>query len=112
MKGLAGLENMKALMKSLRTEPPKEIGGYSITRFTDYLAKQTTDLCTGTVSDTGMTSSDVLSFVTEAGDTIVIRPSGTEPKIKIYFLVSGKTAEDAAAKQEAYKRAALAWTEE
>ncbi|MBQ7983574.1 MAG: phospho-sugar mutase, partial [Clostridia bacterium] len=112
MKGLQGLENMKALMKSLRTEPPKEIGGYSITRFTDYLAKQTTDLCTGTVSDTGMTSSDVLSFVTEAGDTIVIRPSGTEPKIKIYFLVSGKTAEDAAAKQEAYKRAALAWTEE
>ncbi|MBO5649784.1 MAG: phospho-sugar mutase, partial [Clostridia bacterium] len=111
MKGLQGLANMKALMKSLRKDPPREIAGYEIIRFTDYEAGTTTDNRTGTVSDTGMESADMLSFVTSAGDTVVIRPSGTEPKIKLYFLVSGTTAEDAVNKQQAYKTAALAWTE-
>jgi phosphoglucomutase len=112
MKGLQGLENMKALMKSLRENPPKELGGYDVVRFIDYKAGRVVDNTTGTESETGMESSDVLSFVTAAGDTIVIRPSGTEPKIKIYFLVSGETAEISAAKLDAYKKAALAWTEE
>ncbi len=111
MKGLEGLANMKALMKSLRETPPKTIGGKNVIRVTDYLAQKTTDLLTGTVSDTGMEESDVLSFVTDAADTIVIRPSGTEPKIKIYLLVSGATNEEADQKQEAYKKDALSWTE-
>jgi len=112
MKGLAGLENMKALMKSLRENPPKEIGGYDIVRFIDYKAGRIVDTAAGTETSTGMESSDVLSFVTNAGDTIVIRPSGTEPKIKIYFLVSGETAEISSAKLAAYKEAALTWTKE
>ncbi len=111
MKGLEGLANMKALMKSLRETPPTAIGGKTVIRFTDYLAQTTKDIRTGVVSDTGMEASDVLSFVTDAGDTIVIRPSGTEPKIKIYLLVSGATNEEADAKQEAYKADALSWTE-
>lgn len=109
MKGLSGLENMKALMKSLRSEPPKTIADAKIIKIYDYLAKKVTDLTDGSVSDTGMISSDVLSFVTDMGDTIVIRPSGTEPKIKLYFLVSGDTKEGALVKQEAYKKAALSW---
>ena len=112
MKGLQGLENMKALMKSLRENPPREIGGIEVVRFIDYKSGRITDNATGAVSETGMESSNVLSFVTAAGDTIVIRPSGTEPKIKIYFLVSGDTAEASAVKLDAYKKAALAWTEE
>ncbi|MGM9624189.1 MAG: phospho-sugar mutase [Eubacteriales bacterium] len=111
MKGLEGLANMKALMKSLRETPPKSIGGKVVIRFTDYLSRRTADTVAGTVSDTGMDASDVLSFVTDAGDTIVIRPSGTEPKIKIYFLVSGTTPKEAEDKQEAYKKDALSWTE-
>ena len=99
-------------MKSLRENPPKEIGGYDIVRFIDYKAGRIVDTAAGTETSTGMESSDVLSFVTNAGDTIVIRPSGTEPKIKIYFLVSGETAQASAAKLAAYKETALAWTKE
>ena len=111
MKGLQGLADMKALMKRLRQTPPKTIGGKQVIRFTDYLAQTVHDITTGSESPTGMESSDVLSFVTDAGDTIVIRPSGTEPKIKIYLLVSGATKEEADEKQEAYKKDALSWTE-
>ena len=111
MKGLEGLANMKALMKSLRETPPKTIGGKAVVRFTDYLAQTVTDTVTGEKTPTGMDSSDVLSFVTDAHDTIVIRPSGTEPKIKIYLLVSGTTTEEADEKQAAYRQDALSWTE-
>ena len=97
MKGLQGLENMKALMKSLRENPPKEIGGYHVVRFIDYKAGRVTDNATGAVSSTGMEPSDVLSFVTDAGDTIVIRPSGTEPKIKLYVNTNADNAEKSAA---------------
>lgn len=92
MEGLDGLEKMKALMQCLRKTPPKEIGGIRVSRMCDYLSGRAVNLEDGSTDIIGMQPSDVLSFDTAAGDTIVIRPSGTEPKIKIYFLTSGKTA--------------------
>lgn len=58
-----------------------------------------------------MESTDVLSYRTAAGDTVVIRPSGTEPKIKIYFLVSGTDETRAAQKSDAYRSTALQWVD-
>ena len=111
MKGLSGLENMKALMHRLRTEPPKEIGGARVVRIADDMAGAVYHTDTGATEPTGRGQANVLSFVTEAGDTIVIRPSGTEPKIKLYFLVSGKTMDEAKTKNAAYQKAAAAWVE-
>ncbi len=110
MKGLAGLENMKALMRTLRENPPAEIGGVPVVRVTDYLNQWIKDMVHGTAIETCMEPSDVLSFVTAAGDTIVIRPSGTEPKIKLYFLVSGETRAAANEKLAAYKATTAGWT--
>lgn len=109
MEGLDGLERMKALMQNLRKAPPKEIGGIKVSRMHDYLSGCVTDINSGSTDITGMQPSDVLSFDTDAGDTIVIRPSGTEPKIKIYFLTAGKTAQEAAEKNKAYRASAQTW---
>lgn len=111
MKGLSGLERMKQLMAALRNEPPKQIGGIAVVCVTDYLTKQTTDLQSGKTTSTNMESTDVLSYRTAAGDTVVIRPSGTEPKIKIYFLVSGTDETRAAQKSDAYRSTALQWVD-
>ena len=111
MEGLDGLEKMKALMQCLRKTPPKEIGGIRVSRMCDYLSGRAVNLEDGSTDIIGMQPSDVLSFDTAAGDTIVIRPSGTEPKIKIYFLTSGKTAQEASEKTEAYRADAKTWAE-
>lgn len=71
--GKEGIETIVQLMQHLRTTPPKELGGVLIVKQLDYLEK-----------DTGLPSSDVLAFYLEDGSKILIRPSGTEPKIKIY----------------------------
>lgn len=97
MAGLTGPERMKKLMKDLRDTPPTEIGGRTIVEHRDYLSGEITDVATGAKSSTGLPSSDVLYFVTDKGDKIVVRPSGTEPKVKIYVLSSGKTEAEATA---------------
>ena len=109
MKGLSGIEKMKRLMQALRQAPPTRIGEIPVKTVYDYLQATVTDVKTGTVSPTGMESSDVLSFVTDENDTVVVRPSGTEPKVKIYFLVGGKDRSAAEEKAENYRRAALEW---
>ncbi len=111
MAGLEGLEKMKALMQSLRDTPPTEIAGKKILRITDHKSHTVTDMITGEVTPTGKDSANMLVYETEAGDTVIVRPSGTEPKIKLYFLVSGATAEEAKEKQDAYKQSALSWVQ-
>jgi len=81
-----GKEKMAATMKHLRDEPPAVIGNERVVSMSDYKSGITKDLATGERTDTGLPSSDVLSFVTEGGGKLIIRPSGTEPKIKIYVL--------------------------
>ena len=65
----------------------KAIGGYKVSKIGDYLAGTVTDVVSGKSEPTGQPSSDVLYYTLESGDKIIVRPSGTEPKIKIYILL-------------------------
>ncbi len=86
--GKSGAEEIQAMMKNFRANPPKELGGSPLTCVKDYLDLNCTDLKTGTIVKMDFpTTSNVLQFFTEAGDKISIRPSGTEPKIKFYIEV-------------------------
>lgn len=95
MKGLGADDKMKALMQGLRAEPPKELAGRAVAELRDYKLGTIKSLVTGEVCETGLPSSDVLYYVTDARDVIVVRPSGTEPKVKVYIMTSGKTADEA-----------------
>ncbi len=102
--GLDGLTKMKALMDGLRVNPPKEIDGRSVVSVADYKIGLITH-ADGKTEPTGLPNSDVLFYTLDCGDAVVIRPSGTEPKIKLYYLVSDKTAEEADRKRARYMTA-------
>lgn len=82
--GLAGMAQMKALMQQLRAERPALLCGVAVTNFSDYLTSQSIDCTTGTVTEIHLPKSNVLSFTRADGANVIIRPSGTEPKIKVY----------------------------
>jgi len=89
MPGLDGLQKMQALMASLRQDPPAEIGGEEVVRQRDYLDGSVYVAGLGKVDKTPFAGSDVLYFELDSGSSFIIRPSGTEPKIKVYLLVRG-----------------------
>ena len=103
MGGLDGLEKIAGIMQKMRTEYPTSVAGKAVTHVRDYKAGTITELASGKTEPTGLPSSNVMYFELEGGDVIVARPSGTEPKIKIYYLVGDETREAADAKIEAYK---------
>ena len=86
MEGLDGIENRKKVMQNLRDNAPKAIGGVDVKSAGDYKSGEVKDLVTGEISTTGQPSSDVLYYTLVNEDKIIVRPSGTEPKIKIYVL--------------------------
>jgi phosphoglucomutase len=86
-KGQRGAEEIKEMMAELRKNPPTTLAGSPVVEVRDYDNGKITNLRTGEVESTGVESSNVLQFLTEAGDKISARPSGTEPKIKFYFSV-------------------------
>lgn len=88
--GLSGMDKMAAIMHALRQVPPKEIAGYAVTQVTDYEKPE----------QTGLPAANVLVYALEGGATVVIRPSGTEPKIKAYFTTLGKNLEEAQAQKD------------
>ncbi len=88
--GLSGMEKMAGIMDGLRKNPPAEIGGYKVTSVTDY---QDTE-------KTGLPKANVLIYALEGGATVVVRPSGTEPKIKTYFTTLGKDLAQAQAQKD------------
>ena len=95
LKGIEGIENMKKIMDTLRKDAPSEIAGVKVTETRDYLEDKIVDVATGKVSPTNLPKSNVLYF-TLADDTwFCVRPSGTEPKIKIYFGTKADTVENA-----------------
>lgn len=92
-KGMAGKEEIAAMMNALRKSPPAELAGSRVTKLVDCDAQQILDLTTGAHSATGLPSSNVLQFLTEDGSRVTARPSGTEPKIKFYFSVNQSLGE-------------------
>ena len=91
--GKDGLTRMKEIMTGLRKNPPKEIAGLKVTAVRDYLKGVRTE--NGKEEPTGLPTSDVLYFELESGCWVCVRPSGTEPKIKLYVNSNDKTQEAA-----------------
>ena len=102
MPGLDGLEKMAALMKSLRSAPPAAIAGVDVAVRKDYQDGSAVDCATGKVSKMELSGSNVLRFELADGTTILVRPSGTEPKIKVYILTKGADAAERDANIEKY----------
>ena len=92
MPGLDGLADMAKLMKTLRETPPREIAGVAVRQFKDYSDGSVTDCATGAKSAMELSGSNVLRFEMADGTSIIVRPSGTEPKIKVYVLTKGADA--------------------
>ncbi len=93
--GLSGMDKMAGIMKGLRDNVPCEFAGKKVTKVTDYLD----------TASTGLPKSNVLRYDLEDGSVLIVRPSGTEPKIKTYFTTSGATLEEAQAKKDALTEA-------
>ena len=102
MPGLDGLQKMQQLMKELRENPPTEIGGQEVIRIRDYSDGSIFVLGLGKIGKTPISGSNVLYFELADGSSFIVRPSGTEPKIKVYLLVRGEDAGQCAQKLAAY----------
>jgi len=103
MPGLDGLAKMKEIMGSLRCNPPEQIAGTRVIAIRDYLSGTKTNTQTGQSEAMVLKNSDVLGFALEDGTQLLIRPSGTEPKVKVYILSRGKDAPDCEEKISRYE---------
>ena len=103
MPGLDGLEKMAALMQSLRDVPPADIAGVAVTARTDYKDGTVTDCASGKVTASELKGSNVLRYALADGTVILVRPSGTEPKIKVYLLTKGDSHADCQSKVDRYR---------
>ena len=87
-KGVSGAEEINQMMKNLRENPLKTIGGEKVVRIEDYQTSIAKNLLTGEQTHIEIPKSNVLIYYTEKGTKVAARPSGTEPKIKFYFSVN------------------------
>ena len=99
--GLSGMDKMAGIMQKLRQEPPTEFAGYKVVTVSDYQDRTRTELATGKTEAIDLPAANVLIYALEGGATVVVRPSGTEPKIKTYFTTLGKNVEEAQAQKDA-----------
>ena len=111
MEGLDGIENRKKVMQNLRDNVPTSIGGVSVKSAGDYKSGEVRDLVNGEISTTGQPSSDVLYYTLVNEDKIIVRPSGTEPKIKIYVLAHDEDKATLDNKLAAYEKDSRKMTE-
>ena len=98
--GASGMEEMARIMSGLHAKAPEEIAGLKVVKIADYLHSKETDLSTGAVTTINLPSSDVLWYTLENGSSVIIRPSGTEPKIKAYYTTIAAERADAVALSE------------
>ncbi|MGN8801039.1 phospho-sugar mutase [Candidatus Merdisoma sp. HCP28S3_D10] len=89
--GLSGMDKMAGIMDGLRQNPPAKIGDYAVVKVTDYKKPE----------ETGLPAANVLAYRLEGGAEVIVRPSGTEPKIKTYFTTLGKDLAEAQAQKDA-----------
>jgi phosphoglucomutase len=92
MQGKSGADEIQAMMKNLRDNPPIALGGDKVVRIFDYKTQSVMNVLSGEKNPIDLPSSNVLQFITESGSKITARPSGTEPKIKFYFGLKSKVS--------------------
>lgn len=93
--GQSGMQKMADIMKELCINPPKEIAGSNVAQIADYISSTRTFCNNGNKEAINLPKSDVLEYILENGSSFIVRPSGTEPKIKIYVSSVGKTEAEA-----------------
>ena len=94
--GAAGMQKMADIMTAVRDNIPKSIAGYDVVKVSDYLLRKETDVATGSVTDIDLPKSNVIALHLADDNAVIIRPSGTEPKIKLYITSVGKDKDNAA----------------
>ena len=95
--GAAGMQKMSDIMSGVRADLPKAVDEYKVVKVSDYQIKKETDLITGETTDITLPTSNVIALNLEGDNGVIIRPSGTEPKIKLYITAVGKDKDDALA---------------
>lgn len=93
--GLSGIDKMSGIMESLRKDAPKEFAGHAVVKVTDY----------EDTASTGLPTANVLRYDLDDGAVVIVRPSGTEPKIKTYFTTKGKDLAEATEEKDALAEA-------
>lgn len=93
--GASGMEKMAAIMDGLRVNKPSSFAGYKVTKIDDYKTSKSTDVKTGEESEITLPKSNVLAYTLTDGNKVIVRPSGTEPKIKAYITAIGTSEENA-----------------
>ena len=111
MEGLDGIEKRKRIMQTLRTTPPTSFGGVRVKNIGDYLNGTSIDVLNGTMIELVQPTSDVLYYTLENDDKIIVRPSGTEPKIKIYVLAHDTDKDNLQRKLKLYENDSKRMTE-
>ena len=112
LKGIDGVEKIQAIMNNLRENPVKTFGNFKVFNIRDYKKNTVLNVDNGTISETGLPSSNVLYYELENSGWCCVRPSGTEPKIKFYMGVKGETLEDADAKLKDLTESLMYYIEE
>ena len=107
MPGLDGLKKMADLMAGLRAEPPAELSGVKVLQRKDYKDGSVVDAATGERSSMELSGSNVLRYELADGTSVIVRPSGTEPKVKVYILANGASRAECDEKVAKY----AAWAE-
>lgn len=93
--GESGMQKMNDIMDKIRTDYPKSVAGFKVIGTADYEASEKTDLATGSKENITLPKSNVISLYLEGGNKAIVRPSGTEPKLKVYYTAVGDTMENA-----------------
>ncbi len=93
--GAAGMAELQGIMEKLRENPPAQIAARKVTGIADYARSTDADLVRGTESVIHLPKSNVLCYRLEGGAQVIVRPSGTEPKVKIYYTAKAPTSEEA-----------------
>lgn len=94
--GAAGMQKMSDIMTSVRDNTPKNIAGYDVVKVSDYFLRKETDVATGSITNIDLPKSNVIALHLADDNAVIIRPSGTEPKIKLYITSVGKDKDNAA----------------
>ena len=91
--GADAMEKAAKMMSDLRASIPESIGGAKVTSVRDYRTRVSTDLCTGEKTSIQLPVSNVLELILGQSGSVIVRPSGTEPKVKFYYTAVGQTKE-------------------